>query len=277
MNHCSFEPSGDWLEDGLIEEVEWLLLVSDLDGCFEVWHLHWLSLWNDLEGSRVMSFWWSKDLAHEITERVRVFLWSEHRSEQVTNWVEFLVVGMSLSWLSRLFDLLLVMWVVFWQEHGLEGLLNISEESINSLEEINEVWESQTEFLQFGHMMVLLELLMELLMEHTSLDVLGLDRLIPLGINTVDLGEDLSTINGESVNLVHEFFIGVARVILHEELEEIEASSHNLEHVIEESILESLEISALSWVLEAEVLHIVTNFLEFANIIELVDITNQFV
>ena len=297
ISQCSLEPSGDWLESGLLKDVEWLWL--DVGGAAKA--EDWLGNWHLLLHFIVLLMvvvnllLWSEHLAHEITKRIEslvlwdllmnlrhllvllLVVWSEHRSEQVTNWVELLVVGLGLGlgWENKLSLRLFVVMMVRWMEESLGGVMDFLEELIDSLEEINEVWEHQREFIQLGQMTELSDFLMEFLLEDTSLDVLWLNRLVPLNVNTIDISAELSEVSRYSVNLVHKFLVGVTRVILHEKFEEIEADSHDLEHAVEQSILKTFKISALTWVLEAEVLHVVSNSLEFADIIKFVHIIDQ--
>ena len=211
----------------MLEDVEWLGLddhVLVLSPGLGNWDLLWHLLHDELMllGMVVNVLWWSEHLAHEVTKWVEclvvwhllslllvllVVWWGEHGSEQAAKWIKLLVVGLSLGW-GSLGDRFVML--VVWLEEGLGGSLNFLEEVLDSLEEINEVWEHQTEFIHLGHMSVLLDLIMEFLLEHTSLNVLGLNRLIPLNVNTVHIGAKLSKVNRSSVNLIHKFLVGVA-------------------------------------------------------------------
>ena len=170
----------------------------------------------------------------------------------------------------------LVVVVSGWVEHSQGGLIDLLEELLDSLEEVSKVWERKSKLLHVGHLAeVLLKLLVELLLEDASLDVLLLDSLIPLEINTPEIGNSLSVVSRGSVNFSHDLLVSVAGVILHEKLVEVESNSHELEHVVEESVLETLHVFALTWVLKAEVLPVVSDLLELADVIKLVDIIND--
>ena len=264
--------------DWLLEEVElWLVLlrndlvwvseeglewILELDLLWVLWLLHW-------------------DL-HTVGVDGSLWLWVEERTEEVEvlvlllmaeNLAEHVVV---LLWLNLSFDGSLLVVMVRWVEHSGGGLLDLLEELLDSLEEVSKVWEHKSKLVHVGHLAeVLLKLLMELLVEDASLDVLLLDRLIPLEINTPEISDRLSVVGRGSVNFSHDLLISVAGVILHEKLVEVESNSHELEHVVEESVLETFHVFALTWVLKAEVLPVVSDLLELANVIKLVDVIND--
>lgn len=271
MKCCSGKPLSDNV-DWLLEEVEGLLLLSlHVLGEHESEWIHLLVMWNDWD-----RFWGNSWLnivvdllgGEEGAEEVLLLLlWCEHLGEEVS-----VVLLLVLSWQCNVLLVLVVMRL----EHSNGLLLDILEELLDSLEEINEVWEHQTKLVHMRHLTeVLLKLILEHLVEGASLDMLSLNRLIPLGVNSIEISHELSVVGRGSVNFGHKLLISIARVVLHEEFVEVESNSHDLEHLVEESVLKTLEISALTWVLKAEVLHVITNLLELAYIVKLIEIVND--
>lgn len=163
--------------------------------------------------------------------------------------------------------------VDLWWGHHLSEVL---EEFLEGLEDWLKVWEHHDHWV---HVLVLLiEFLdgfLHLNVESMLLDVLSLDRLIPLVVESSEGGGKLSQISVESVDLRHKLHVGVAGIILSVELEDIEQASDDLEEVVEKSLLKVLHEDALGWVLDAPVLGVILNSLEIALIKVLVDGINH--
>lgn len=157
---------------------------------------------------------------------------------------------------------------LWWFHH----LTELNEEFVDSLQDWLEVWEHQDHWVSVLELLIkLLNRISHLLVESGLLDVLSLDRLVPLVVESGDSSGEFSHIRVESVELGHLLHVGVAGVILGGELEEVEGASEDLEEVVEESLLKVLEEDALSWVLDAPGLGVITDSLELADIGVLVD------
>lgn len=129
---------------------------------------------------------------------------------------------------------------------------------------LDEIWPSHLEFVHVvvGDRFVKIS---DFVDEGSFLDVGSGNRFVPFVVKSIDSGGDFSNVNHESVDLSHLLHVGVTFVIDDDEqLEEVEERGEEGDSVVIHSVLESGLEHALFWVLEAPVLHIVTNSLELA-------------
>lgn len=135
----------------------------------------------------VMHVEWEKEIPVSLRHMVGGMLWC------------FMMVHNVWVWLEELVDFIL-------------ELLNW----------FNEIGPSHLEFIHMGVGDACVKLL-HLVPESLLLDVSSSDRFIPLVVESVDLGGDISNIDHESVDLSHLFHIRVTGIIdNHEQLEEVE-------------------------------------------------------
>lgn len=179
-------------------------------------------------------------------------------SEKSGEWIK-LLVSLGLSWDS----------FVCWEMEG--------EHLSDFLKKISQIWELELQFFHPVHMSVFLKSLMEFGVELRSLDMCSLTGLIPLVVESIDGVQELSESIRECVDLIHLLLIRVAGILLHQNLEDLNALSHDIEHVVEESVLKSFLESADSWVLKAPVLHVITDSHELAFLLVLPDEINNIV
>lgn len=176
---------------------------------------------------------------------------------------------------------LMVVLVVVRLEFGSElhvRFVQIMEELLNllfdTLEELVYIWEHELKRIDVLVLVVDVEVL-NLGVESSLLDVLSLDRLVPLVVEATEGGNDLTHVVGESVELGHLLNVGVAGVVGVHKLRDVPHLTHDLEHVVEDALLHVLHEDALSWVLDAPGLGIVLDSLEVAHLGVLVEHIDQ--
>jgi len=173
----------------------------------------------------------------------------------MTEWEEEVKVHL---WGRRDMVLVVVNWELWRLEQFLEFMAKLSEELMNGLGKLRE--------LHSEDMVVRKAVpeLLDLLLEQVLLDVLSLDRLVPLKVIAVDISRKASKVFEKSVDFSHSLHVGIAGVILDVHLEDIEEFRENIDGVVEESFFHVGFEQALFWIVEAPRLDIITNSLELA-------------
>jgi len=141
---------------------------------------------------------------------------------------------------------------------------------LEALEELSQVWEHELERIDVL-VLVVLDGILDLSVEGVLLDVLSLDRLVPLVVEAGDGGGQLTHVVRESVDLGHLLQVRVAGIVDIGKLVEVKELSENVENVVEEASLHVLHEDTLAWVLKAPSLGIVTNSFEVADLGVLVE------
>lgn len=155
--------------------------------------------------------------------------------------------------------------------HVLEEFLNLL---LEFLEDLVDIWEHKLKRVDVLVLVVLVEFF-DLGVEGLSLDMLSGNGLVPLKVKATEGGSDLTEVVDESVELGHLLILGVAGIISIDELANVEEFTHDLENVIENAALHVFHENALSWVLNAPALDVVSDSLEVADFGVLVEHVDQ--
>ena len=130
--------------------------------------------------------------------------------EQGGEWVLRLMLVM----MGRMWVVLLVVWLWLGElDHVSLHLGDLLKELVNgmlkSLDEFVKIWEDQLEWVHI-FVLVVLDCILELSVEGLLLDVLSLDRLVPLIVEAIHRGHDLAHVIEDSPDLSHDLKIRVA-------------------------------------------------------------------
>jgi hypothetical protein len=170
-------------------------------------------------------------------------------------------VVMGFLWLHKLHHVLLT----------LNGLINeFFNGLINTLEDLINIWEHQLEWVDILVLVVFVGIL-HLSVESLLLNVLSLNGLIPLVVESTDRGSQFSHIVSPSVELSHLLQVRVAGVINIRKFVQIEHFSKDIENIVENSLLHVLLEDAFPWVLKAPSFEVILNSLKVANFSILVE------